>query len=87
MVHRRSKVEVCLEGLQKYRIKKYRMKKCRVKKIPDKEMQDEEIPDKEMQDEAIPDQEIYCNMQYEITYTSGEKKSRNCEFYRAGRGR
>ena len=76
MVHRRSKSGSMSEGLQKYRIKKYGMKKCRVKKIPDKEMQDEEIPDKEMQDEEIPDQEIYCNMQYEITYTSGEKKQK-----------
>ena len=28
----------------------------------------------------IPDQEIYCNMQYEITYTSGEKKAETVNF-------
>ena len=64
------KVEVCLEGAAK----------ISDKEIRDEEMQGEKIPDKEMQDEEIPDQEIYCNMQYEITYTSGEKKAETVNF-------
>ena len=64
------KVEVCLDGAAK----------ISDKEIRDEEMQGEKIPDKEMQDEEIPDQEIYCNMQYEITYTSGEKKAETVNF-------
>ena len=74
------KVEVCLEGAAKISDKEIRDEEMQGEKIPDKEMQDEEIPDKEMQDEEIPDQEIYCNMQYEITYTSGEKKAETVNF-------